>query len=339
VSGRRALLGVLAATAALVAPAGASAHAGATTPVATSFVAQIDSVPAGIRARVVDGDQQLWLRAPARETVVVLGLYGEPYLRFGADGVSINEASPTAYLNRGTVAQVPSSAGARKPARWRRVSAGHSFRWHEDRLHALALTARHPTTALVGSWTIPLRVDGTPARVAGQLVYRRPPTLLWLWPIAVTAACALALLRLRRPALDRVLAATFTAGGVVAVVAAHAARDLYGRPTLEVEPLVWLAVASAFAIGVALLWTRRRWRPFALLASTGYALTSGLTLLPTLRKGHVLAAVPAPVDRLTATLALSAAAGGLLTLAVGRLDRRAWPAIAMARRGPAERHP
>ena len=319
---RRLLTAACACAACLLAPANALAHAGPARPVATRFVAEITSKPSRLEVRVVDGDQALWLRVPPALTVVVLGLSGEPYLRFDDEGVWLNEASPTAYLNRPQAIAVPITAGARRTPRWRHVSDAHSFRWHEDRLHALALTARHPRDPLIGPWTIPLRIDGRDARIEGTLWYRRPPTRLWFWPVAVTVICAAALLRLRRPRVDRALANGFAATGLAAVVLAQLARDLYGRPGVGVAELVELAAACAFVLVAGALYTRPRWRPPVLLAAATASLATGFTLLPTLLDGNVLASLPAPADRLTATLALAAAAGGLLTLCIGTIVRR-----------------
>ena len=46
-------------------PGVASAHVGRTLPVATNFLARITGSVSGVRTTVLDGDQTLWLRAPA----------------------------------------------------------------------------------------------------------------------------------------------------------------------------------------------------------------------------------------------------------------------------------
>ena len=106
----------------MVAPAVASAHTGG--PISTDFEARIAGlrppVP-GVRAHVLEGDLKLQLTVPGPHVVVVLGLLGEPFLRFSAAGVQANAASPTAW-NSGVVKSsdaVPVSrarCGARSPA-------------------------------------------------------------------------------------------------------------------------------------------------------------------------------------------------------------------------------
>jgi hypothetical protein len=71
-------------------PATAQAH-GPVAPVASSYLAKIGRAPAGLDARVVDGDQRMWLRVPSSETVVVVDYRGAPYLRFSAAGVEVNQ--------------------------------------------------------------------------------------------------------------------------------------------------------------------------------------------------------------------------------------------------------
>jgi hypothetical protein len=67
---RLVLVAVVVAIAAAL-PSIASAHVGRTLPVATSFTARITGPVQGIRARVVDGDQTLWLQTAA--VVLVVG--------------------------------------------------------------------------------------------------------------------------------------------------------------------------------------------------------------------------------------------------------------------------
>lgn len=74
----KALLAVM--LVALAAPAVASAH-GRSAPVATNFEARITSYD-GITAKIVDGDQKLWVRANPAETILV----GTPPLRHQVNG-------------------------------------------------------------------------------------------------------------------------------------------------------------------------------------------------------------------------------------------------------------
>ena len=139
-------------------PSSASAHAGQTDPVASSYRATITSVAPGVTAKVVDGDQRLWMSADPRLTVIVVGRFGEPYLRFSSAGVDENLRSPTTYLNRATPVMVPCGAKPKLPPAWKHLSGSHAYIWHEDRLHVLA--GRSSAPGEVGPWVVPLTVDG-----------------------------------------------------------------------------------------------------------------------------------------------------------------------------------
>ena len=133
------------------APATAQAH-GPVAPVASSYLAKIGRVPAGLDAQVVDGDQRMWLRVTSSATVVVLDYRGAPYLRFSNAGVEVNQNSAMYYLNQTPVALTPpTNLGPRTPAHWQRVTAGHDYGWHDGRLHALAAIALTPGTSFVGT--------------------------------------------------------------------------------------------------------------------------------------------------------------------------------------------
>ena len=71
-------------------------------------------------AKVIDGDQRLWLRADPGHTVVVLDYQGAPYLRFSRRGVAVNRASAMYYLNQVPAQTPPATTGPRVPARWTR---------------------------------------------------------------------------------------------------------------------------------------------------------------------------------------------------------------------------
>ncbi len=84
----------------------AAAH-GPVAPIASSYLARVGSVPAGVEAKVVDGDQRMWLQVRRGLTLTVLDYRGAPYLRFSSSGVEVNENSAMYYLNQ-TPAPVPS---------------------------------------------------------------------------------------------------------------------------------------------------------------------------------------------------------------------------------------
>ena len=57
-------------------------------------------------AKVIDGDQRMWLDVRRAGTVVVLDYRGAPYLRFSPSGIDVNQNSAMYYLNQ-TPAEVP----------------------------------------------------------------------------------------------------------------------------------------------------------------------------------------------------------------------------------------
>jgi hypothetical protein len=157
--------------AALALPAAAQAH-GAVDPAASSYLARVGQVPEGTDAKVVDGDLRLWLKASPRTSVVVLDYRGAPYLRFTRAGVFVNRASSMWYLNQVPVQTPPIGLTARTTPRWQRASGGHSYEWHDGRLHALASAPRPAGATYIGRWNVPLRrqLHGRPGISAGQWI-------------------------------------------------------------------------------------------------------------------------------------------------------------------------
>ena len=130
---------------------------------------------------MVDGDQALWVRLRSGHELIVLGVIGEPFLRIGGSGVFVNTRSPTAQIDKVGGSSVKPSFQRRSAApRWRRVASGCSYRWHDHRLHALASLGGAGPARRLGSWTIPLRLDGGAAAIRGGLWYRPAPDV-WLW--------------------------------------------------------------------------------------------------------------------------------------------------------------
>jgi hypothetical protein len=301
----RRVLGLAAVLVALGAfPSTAGAH-GPLAPIASSYLAKVSHAPAGLDAKVVDGDQRMWLQVVPSETVEVLDYRGAPYLRFSASGVEVNENSAMYYLNQTPVAETPpSNLTPTTPPKWQRVTAGHNYGWHDGRLHALATVAVSPGVSYVGRWTIPVVLDGQPRSIFGALWHAENPSLVWFWPIVVLLLCGLAAWRARSPRLDRLVVRGAALVALAAITVAALGRGLHGRPTLSVLQLLELGVVLAF-VG---------WRLFRLLVPRpppGYfsyfaiafvALWEGAALIPTLLNGYVLIAEPAFLARAAAVL-------------------------------------
>jgi hypothetical protein len=312
-----ALIGAL--LAALVAPAAAAAH-GPVDPAATSYLARVRQAPSGLDAKVVDGDLRMWLHADPAETVVVLDYRGAPYLRFAAHGVEVNRNSSMYYLNQVPAELVPSNIGPRTPPSWERVSGGHDYEWHDGRLAALAAVALAPGTRYAGRWSIPVRVDGRAAVIAGGLTYAPNPSIVWFWPIVVVVSCVLAGLRLGRPALDVRIARALALASLVGFALAGAGEELHGRPSVSIGQLVLLAFVVTFVVWASrrLLLRRHGWFGFFLIALA--ALFEGGSLIGVLVHGFVLVALPPFVARTAVVVCL--AAGGALLPVIFRLAER-----------------
>jgi hypothetical protein len=237
---------VLALLGALIAyPSAASAH-GPVAPVASSYLAKVRSAPAGVAAKVVDGDQRMWLRVGPRETVVVLDYQGAPYLRFSRSGVSVNRRSAMYYLNHNPAETPPSNITRATAPQWQAASSAHDYVWHDGRLHALASVAIGSGTSFVGTWRIPLVVDGRTEPIVGGLRHANDPSIVWFWPIVVLLACVLAVARLKRPGLDRLVARALGVAAAAALAVGGIGQELYGRPTVGALQLAIVAILGAF---------------------------------------------------------------------------------------------
>jgi hypothetical protein len=312
---RRASLALVAALAAAGLFAGrASAHAGLTAPAATSYLARISQTPRGLEAKVVDGDQRLWLQVSPGVVAVVLGLRGEPYLRFSSRGVDVNTRSATYYLNRARPVIVPPGLTRSAPPDWKRITPGRSTSWHEDRLHALALAAHPSGNSFVGRWLVPLVVDGRRTAITGGLRHATRPSLLWFWPLLLVLACVPALLRLRDAGLDGVATVGLAGLALATATAARLGRELYGRPTVSTWQLVLAGGSCLVAVALLVLVLRRDWRSVAAGAIGIVAVYQGLALLGVLRNGFVLAAIPAWVERTSAGASLASGAALLVVV-------------------------
>jgi hypothetical protein len=308
--------------AAALLPATASAHVGRTPPAATDYLARISSVPPGLEARIVDGDQAIWMRASPSLTVVVTGLRGEPYLRFSSAGVAVNTRSATWFLNRVYPQVVPRGVTSTTPPQWKALTSRHWWTWHDGRLHTPALSAHPSGDVYLGRWVVPLVVDGRGTAIRGGLWQSAPASLLWFWPLLLVAACIPALLKLREARLEAQVGAALAGLALLAATVARLGRELYGRPTVSSWQLVLVGVTCLVVIALAALYSRPAWRPVGGILIGIVAAAQGLELVSTLRDGWVLAAVPAWLERSATGLSLaSGVALIVVSLGLGLPDR------------------
>jgi hypothetical protein len=287
----------------IVVPAGAQAH-GPVAPIATSYSARVTQLPPGVEAKVIDGDQRMWLRVAPTESVVVLDYRGVAYLRFTSAGVDVNQNSAMYYFNLNPAEVPPANLGPRTPPRWSRASGGHEFSWHDGRLHALATVAIAPGTAYVGRWSIPVRVNGSASAIAGGLWHADDPSLVWFWPIVVLIACMLAARRVNRPEIDVQLARWYSVAALAGITITALGRELHGRPSVSVFQMISLAIFAVFVAWGSRRLVLRRATYFTYFVIAFVAIWQGINSIPTLLHGFVLAATPAFVTRAACVLCL-----------------------------------
>lgn len=292
-----------------VIPQSAAAH-GASDPVASSYLARIKSAPAGLTAKVVDGDLRLWLEVPTGKTVVVLDYQGAPYLRFAHGRVWANENSEMYYFNQTPPVTPPLGLKRTAPVRWLQIATGDSYEWHDGRLHAFALQAVAPGAAYVGPWRIAMRVNGRLSAVSGSLWYRPGPSIVWLWPMAILVLCVLAAWRLDDARIDALVARVVAGLTLLGIGLAAVGRDLHGRPGISGFGVVELAFIIAFTGWAGLRVARARAGSFTYFLIAVVAVWEALSLIPTLFNGYVLLALPPFLGRLATIICL----GGALAL-------------------------
>ncbi len=292
-------------------PGVAEAH-GPIAPIATSYLAKVGQVPAGVQANVLDGDQRLWLRVSRNETVVVLDYRGAPYLRFSSSGVSVNQNSAMYYFNQTPAEVPPANLGPGTAPTWSSISQSHDYNWHDGRLHALATVAITPGAAYVGRWSVPLRVNGRPSVIAGGLWHADDPSLVWFWPIIVLILCSLAARRVNRPELDIRVARLLSTAALAGIAVAGVGRELHGRPTVSVFQGITLAIVIAFVAWASRQLLLRRSTYLTFFAVGFVAIWEGANLIPTLLNGFSLAAVPAFPARVACVVCLGCGIGLLI---------------------------
>jgi hypothetical protein len=290
-----ALLGLLAI------PASAQAHLRSGT-VAVDYRATISSPQtAAYTARIYQSDHGLNLTIRPGHFVAMSGYLGEPVFRLDHSGLWVNAASPTAVVV-GLVKKNQRIAAA--GARWRLQRGRTSVAWHDSRVQRL------PAGVDRGSWSIPLTVDGRPARLTGELVrFARPSLPLWLGlALCVGALGPLAVLRQRRDLVSR-MATDFAIAAATASVAVELslAFDAYASPGTWIEAvdsIVFLAVGLGVmfrgpanlrmggAVGVGLV-------------SLAVGLLNGAVLVHPI----VLAVLPSTIARLGVAIAVGAGIG------------------------------
>jgi hypothetical protein len=178
----RRALGVATLLACLIAP-GAEAHFGTAKLGYRSTIEGVQPRVAGMKLKVLYGDDQVWLDNRSGETVVIDGYGGEPYLRFAPSGIFVNVRSPAGYLNQDRYGQSkpPKSASSEAPPQWQKLAGGTVWAWHDHRIHYMSATLPPVIRNApdqphhVFDWKVPATADGKPFFIEGSLDYTPPP--------------------------------------------------------------------------------------------------------------------------------------------------------------------
>jgi hypothetical protein len=238
--------------------------------------------------------------------------------------VQVNENSAMYYLNQVPPQTPPTQLGPSTAPDWVSVSSGHSYGWHDGRLHALASVALAPGQTDIGRWSIPIRVAGGLEAITGTLTYAPSPSIVWFWPIIVVLLCVLALRRLRRPELDERAARALGALALTGFTVAAVGEQLHGRPGVSLGQELLLVVLLALAGWGWLRLAQRRHGWFTFFVIAAAALWEGGSLILVLADGFTLLAVPPVVARLAVMASLAGGLGLLpLVFAMAERPRRA----------------
>jgi len=281
----------------------------------TDYRSEVDEiVPAvdGVRASVVGGDGFLVLEVDPGTTVEVPGYSGEPYLRFGEDGVvEENQASAAAYLNASrTRTDADRDYDPDAEPEWRQVADDGRWAWHDHRIHYMGGEVPPAARTEAGfSWNVPLTVDGEDVTVSGSYRLLDAPTPLPWLGLALVLAIAVAF------GLGRLLPALPAAGvtvlvaGIGGVVAGMAQRG-ESPPGAPTSPLVVILPAIAVIAGIIVVIQRGRvLRAIAALAGAAAIGGWALVRIQVLWKAILPTSLSAGTDRLLTAVALGAAAG------------------------------
>lgn len=137
----------------------------------------------GLKFKIEFGDDQILLDNHSKKTVVVKGYDGEPYIRVSPNGVYVNLNSPSGYLNQDRYARVtvPKSASAKARPKWERLISGHTWAWHDHRIHYMSpipppqIKDEPRKPHHVFDWKVPATENGKRFVIEGSLDYKPPP--------------------------------------------------------------------------------------------------------------------------------------------------------------------
>ncbi len=277
-----------------------------------------------------DGEQ-IELRVSGDHRVMVLGYEDEPYLRIDQRGVFENRGSPAVRLNRSRTPSGPVPDGV-GPTRWVRVSTEPVARWHDHRAHWMGGTTpeiirENPDRShVIDRFRIPIRVDGTPAAIGGQVRWDPPPpTVLW-YAIAALIAVAVLVASRRRPRT--------TLAGTAMILAIGEAVHLAGSWAASSGSTMGRLGAGLVSVAAILILGATGWfvarhevgpaAPGLVIAGLFAVVAGGLGELSSLSHSTIPTSLPANLARFLVVLAL----GGGVALGIAGATRLRLPEAA-----------
>jgi len=352
-AGLRRLAVLAAAVAVALATLGAPAQAHpAGVQLAVDYLTRVDGVTPAVpevSVRFVADGSRLELRNDTGQVVEVGGYEGEPMLQIRPDGVWRNVRSPSWYIDLPASAE-KAAADAKGAAQWQQISGRPVVRWHDHRTvwHGSPppqVRADPSHRHRVVDWTVPLRVAGGSAQIAGTVDWLPPPNAGTWWTVVLLLTIAIGCLGLvRTPASSRsasstrlALAAIATITGLVAItfavslVVANADRTPGGVAIAVAAETLPILTGLVLVLAAVLIVAQRVAANFALaLAGVATAVADGFASAAVF--SHPVP--PIPADGLWVRMAEAIILGGGLGLAIAgtaRLFREARESAASQR--------
>ena len=315
---------ILVAIGAFLIPLGVAAPAGAhgvNGPPASNFATRLDGVEPATQATSVSlapDRESISLRVIGKAHVVVLGYRGEPYLRVDAHGVWENRSSPAVALNRSRIPGNMRPIARIAAPHWVRISTRPSATWHDHRTHWMGGTTPRAVRQdpdhghTITTWSIPMKIDGRDAVIAGAIDWRPPPAA-WPWWFLAAALVGAVGVGSRLPRGARIV------GAVLGTMAVAETVHLWGSWPFSDSSVGGRigeglpSIGAILACVVALVWVARRgvWSaaPVLVLAGLFVFVSGGAADLSTLSHAFVPSRLDPVVARVLVALALGLGAG------------------------------
>ncbi len=298
------------------------------------IVAMAPEIP-GITARVVDLGNKFEITNRTSTEITVLGYLGEAYLRIGPNGVFENLHSQATYINKtkqgGSVPPNIDTSVSATPV-WKKISSGHTARWHDHRIHWMSAQPPPPVAAAPGAFehlsqqTIDFKYNDQLVRIAVALDWVPGPSG-WPWVPPIVVLFVVGLVVALTPKWWRVLAVLLAI--LVLSDMAHAIGFEIPRPGTNVSKTVQFFGGSFVSVAVWIaavptiiaLWRRRAEALYGVIfVALLVLLIGGATDLSALWKSQLPDAGPPWLTRVEVVIAVGLG-GGLLVGALIRMIR------------------